>query len=205
MAYTVSLFPPLPYPFTPFSPSLINLVVSVDVKHHAYLLTVVCLQAGIAIYTVGVGLSDKGEMESVASSPRNVFAVSDYRELESNVYSLRSEIKARESRPKATFPNITCGNVNVCRYMRGQKHQVCRYLCGQNHQVCYYVKVETSKFVIMCEVKNTEFVIMCVVKTSTLVIMCVVENIKKFIMCRVETSKFVMCVVKNTSLLLGVG
>ena len=148
MAYTVSLFPPLPYPFTPFSPSLINLVVSVDVKHHVYLLTVVCLQAGIAIYTVGVGLSDKGEMESVASSPRNVFAVSDYRELESNVYSLRSEIKARESRPKATFPNITCGNVNVCRYMRGQKHQVCRYLCGQNHQVCYYV-VKNTKFVIM--------------------------------------------------------
>jgi hypothetical protein len=45
---------------------------------------------------VGVGLSDKGEMERVASDARNVFAVSDYNELVNNVYSLRSEIAARE-------------------------------------------------------------------------------------------------------------
>ena len=74
-----------------------------------------CFQAGIAIYTVGIGLSDKGEMETVASSPRNVFAVSDYRELESNVYSLRSEIRARESLPAASFPQVAfahfCGSV----------------------------------------------------------------------------------------------
>ena len=31
--------PPLHAPFPPFSPSLISLMVSVDVKHHVYLLT----------------------------------------------------------------------------------------------------------------------------------------------------------------------
>ena len=37
--YIISLFPHLHTPFPPFSPSLISLVVSVDVKHHVYLLT----------------------------------------------------------------------------------------------------------------------------------------------------------------------
>jgi len=32
-----SFFPPPPYPLTPFSPSLIRLMASVDVKHHVYL------------------------------------------------------------------------------------------------------------------------------------------------------------------------
>ncbi|KAK7502425.1 hypothetical protein BaRGS_00006378, partial [Batillaria attramentaria] len=54
-------------------------------------------QAGVSVYTVGVGLSDKGEMERVASSPRNVFAVSDYQEMERNVLSLRREIRALDS------------------------------------------------------------------------------------------------------------
>ena len=36
--YIISLFPHLHTPFPPFSPSLISLVVSVDVKHHVYLL-----------------------------------------------------------------------------------------------------------------------------------------------------------------------
>ena len=36
--YLLSLFPHLHTPFPPFSPSLISLVVSVDVKHHVYLL-----------------------------------------------------------------------------------------------------------------------------------------------------------------------
>ena len=36
--YILSLFPPLQTPFPPFSPSLISLVISVDVKHHVYLL-----------------------------------------------------------------------------------------------------------------------------------------------------------------------
>ena len=41
--YTLPL-PPPPYPLPPFSPSLISLMVSVDVKHHVYLLTVaLCL------------------------------------------------------------------------------------------------------------------------------------------------------------------
>ena len=35
--YIVSLFPHLHTPFPPFSPSLISLMVSVDVKHHVYL------------------------------------------------------------------------------------------------------------------------------------------------------------------------
>ena len=35
----LSLFPHLHTPFPPFSPSLISLMVSVDVKHHVYLLT----------------------------------------------------------------------------------------------------------------------------------------------------------------------
>jgi len=34
----LSLFPHLHTPFPPFSPSLISLMVSVDVKHHVYLL-----------------------------------------------------------------------------------------------------------------------------------------------------------------------
>ena len=37
--YVISLFPNLHRPFPPFSPSLISLMVSVDVKHHVYLLT----------------------------------------------------------------------------------------------------------------------------------------------------------------------
>ena len=36
--YTLPL-PPPPYPLAPFTPSLISLMVSVDVKHHVYLLT----------------------------------------------------------------------------------------------------------------------------------------------------------------------
>ena len=36
--YTISLFPHLHNPFPPFSPSLISRTVSVDVKHHVYLL-----------------------------------------------------------------------------------------------------------------------------------------------------------------------
>ena len=36
----ISLSPHLPSPFRPFSPSLISLMVSVDVKHNVYLLTV---------------------------------------------------------------------------------------------------------------------------------------------------------------------
>ena len=34
-----SPLPTSPYPLPPFSPSLISLMVSVDVKHHVYLLT----------------------------------------------------------------------------------------------------------------------------------------------------------------------
>ena len=34
----MSLYPHLHTPFPPFSPSLISLMVSVDVKHHVYLL-----------------------------------------------------------------------------------------------------------------------------------------------------------------------
>ena len=37
--YRISLFSRLHTPFSPFSPSLISLAVSVDVKHHVYLLT----------------------------------------------------------------------------------------------------------------------------------------------------------------------
>ena len=37
--YIISLFPHLHTPFPHFSPSLISLMVSVDVKHHVYLLT----------------------------------------------------------------------------------------------------------------------------------------------------------------------
>ena len=56
--YIISLFPPPqpPHPHTPppphpphpppFSPSLISLMVSVDVKHHVYLLTPSCLRRG---------------------------------------------------------------------------------------------------------------------------------------------------------------
>ena len=43
--YSLSLSPP-PYPLPPlppFSPSLLSLMVSVDVKHHVYLLTVLAL------------------------------------------------------------------------------------------------------------------------------------------------------------------
>ena len=40
--YIISLSPPPPYPLPPFSPSLISLMVSVDVKHHVYLLNSSC-------------------------------------------------------------------------------------------------------------------------------------------------------------------
>ncbi|XP_076459446.1 LOW QUALITY PROTEIN: uncharacterized protein LOC143292771 [Babylonia areolata] len=64
-------------------------------------------QAGINIYTVGVGLADKGEMEFVATSPRYVYAVSDYRELENNVYSLRNDIRALRSPTGVVTTKIT--------------------------------------------------------------------------------------------------
>ena len=41
--YIISLSPHFHTPFPPFSPSLINLMVSVDVKHHVYLLTLVAI------------------------------------------------------------------------------------------------------------------------------------------------------------------
>ena len=46
--YIISLFPPpsISSPPPPFSPSLISLMVSVDVKHHVYLLTYVFVRAG---------------------------------------------------------------------------------------------------------------------------------------------------------------
>ena len=50
--YIISLFTPSPHlqtPFTPFSPSLISLMVSVDVKLHVYLLTYVCYTTQPAI------------------------------------------------------------------------------------------------------------------------------------------------------------
>ena len=34
--YIISLSPQPPYPLPPYSPSLISLTVSVDVKHHVY-------------------------------------------------------------------------------------------------------------------------------------------------------------------------
>ena len=37
--YIISLFPHFHTPFPPFSPSLVSRAVSVDVKHHVYLLT----------------------------------------------------------------------------------------------------------------------------------------------------------------------
>ena len=39
--YLISLSPHLHTPFYSFSPSLISLMVSVDVKHHVYLLTAI--------------------------------------------------------------------------------------------------------------------------------------------------------------------
>ena len=42
--YIISLFPHLHTPFPSFSPSLINLTVPVDVKHHVYLLTTYCMR-----------------------------------------------------------------------------------------------------------------------------------------------------------------
>ena len=44
--YIISLFPHLHTPFPHFSPSLISLMVSVDVKHHVYLLTYARSKAG---------------------------------------------------------------------------------------------------------------------------------------------------------------
>ena len=57
--HIISLSPPPPYPLPPFSPSLISRTVSVDVKHHVYLLTshVVC---GIAIVVCIASHADGG-------------------------------------------------------------------------------------------------------------------------------------------------
>ena len=46
--YTLPL-PTPPYPLPPFYPSLISLMVSVDVKHHVHLLTTVLLQRPYAL------------------------------------------------------------------------------------------------------------------------------------------------------------
>ena len=45
--YNLPVAPP-PYPFSPFSPSLISLMVSVEVKHHVYLLNtrMTCIKMG---------------------------------------------------------------------------------------------------------------------------------------------------------------
>lgn len=51
-------------------------------------------QAGIQVYGFGIGLSDKGEIESVASSEKNVFSYSDYGDLQQSGISLRAEIRA---------------------------------------------------------------------------------------------------------------
>ena len=51
--YIISLFPHLLTPFSPFSPSLISLMVFVDVKHHVYLLT---FTADVASHPVLYGL-----------------------------------------------------------------------------------------------------------------------------------------------------
>ena len=52
----MSLSPPLPppYPLPPFSPSLISLMVSVDVKHPVYLLTVLTVASEYA-FPIAVG------------------------------------------------------------------------------------------------------------------------------------------------------
>ncbi|XP_012943791.1 collagen alpha-6(VI) chain-like [Aplysia californica] len=55
-------------------------------------------EAGIGVYTLGIGLSDKGELENVASSSNNVFAFSDYNELERYGALLRKEIRALDTR-----------------------------------------------------------------------------------------------------------
>ena len=54
-------------------------------------------QENINIYTLGIGLSDKSELESVASSDENVFVVQDYSELRQYGYLLRNEIGACKS------------------------------------------------------------------------------------------------------------
>ncbi|CAG5136833.1 unnamed protein product [Candidula unifasciata] len=55
-------------------------------------------QQGIQVYTLGVGLSDKGELETIASSDRNVFSFSDYNELQRFGSALRNEIRALNTR-----------------------------------------------------------------------------------------------------------
>ena len=45
--YVISLFPHLHTPFPTFSPSLRSLMVSVDVKHHIYLLYMLSYHGGL--------------------------------------------------------------------------------------------------------------------------------------------------------------
>ena len=52
--YIISLFPHRHTPFPPFSPSLISLMVSVDVKHPVYLLTVLTVASEYA-FPIAVG------------------------------------------------------------------------------------------------------------------------------------------------------
>ncbi|CAL1536320.1 unnamed protein product, partial [Lymnaea stagnalis] len=51
-------------------------------------------EAGIQVYSVGIGLDDKKEMENVASSTKNVFAFADYQELNRMGTTLKRQIKA---------------------------------------------------------------------------------------------------------------
>ena len=52
--HIISLSPHFQTPFPPFSPSLISLVLSVDVKHHVYLLEVIFLQPLYQLVTINL-------------------------------------------------------------------------------------------------------------------------------------------------------
>ena len=71
--------PPPPYPPTPFSPSLISLTVSVDVKHHVYLLSV-WITVSVHVQNWQCGLHGRSGHIRLLYFPyrRTVYVVFDY-------------------------------------------------------------------------------------------------------------------------------
>ena len=160
--YTVSLFPPLPYPFTPFSPSLISLVVSVDVKHHVYLFTwSACRPVSPSTrWALVCRTRERWRASRPLRATSSPCPTTGSWSPTSTRCGARSKHVSHGTKPLSpTSPAETSTFVVIC-------------------------VVKSIKFVVICVVKTTKFVILCGVETSKFVIMCVVKHIKFVIMCR---------------------
>ncbi|XP_041374199.1 uncharacterized protein LOC121387240 [Gigantopelta aegis] len=81
-----------------------------DIKNEAKL----TCDSGITVFSIGVGLRDKSQMEVVASNTRNIYTVSDYTELERDGDSVRREIMAFRGAGGQLEPSTTKGSFTGC-------------------------------------------------------------------------------------------